>query len=144
MDLKYLIFIFSLSILAVQTKKGKKCSSDNDCHSIQTCVSGFCNANYDPEPCEKRNDCLQSNYGYECLESKFANISHSFNLHPHFFQKNHRLVEYVDAIQPTKTVLRETSATNPGDKFGITISSIRGMSKKNKQSLRKLLVFRLG
>ena len=57
-------------VLHVIHGSSKECSKDFDCPSIQTCLSGTCHEEYDPEKCRKRSDCLRSQYGYECVKGK--------------------------------------------------------------------------
>jgi len=63
------IMIFGI-LLQVIPGRSKKCSSDTECPSIQSCQSGRCQEDYHPEPCGQRKDCLRSQYGYECVQGR--------------------------------------------------------------------------
>ena len=63
------IMIFGI-LLQVIPGWSKKCSSDTECPSIQSCQSGRCQEDYHPEPCGQREDCLRSQYGYECVQGR--------------------------------------------------------------------------
>ena len=61
-----LVIFLSCSCIATE------CSRNVDCPSIQTCQSGTCHEEDDPEPCTQRADCLRSQYSYECVQGKFG------------------------------------------------------------------------
>ena len=63
--MKVFVVIFALSL---SLGLAKKCSIDFDCPSIQKCEAGSCVEENNPESCNKRSDCLRSDYGYACVK----------------------------------------------------------------------------
>merc|ERR1711915_588517 len=66
-EMKVFVIIFALSL---SLGLAKKCSIDFDCPSIQKCEAGSCVEENNPESCNKRSDCLRSDYGYACVKGK--------------------------------------------------------------------------